>query len=570
LACKYNPFCLLGALFTMYNKMGLSELTRHKSFISFLSELKERKVLRVAVAYIVVTWIVIQVGESTFEALNLPSWANSLLVVFIMLGFPFAMLLAWAYELTPDGIIKDSEDDVAYRIGSQQIPDSVRALIDKPMLPSIAVLQFEDMSPEQDQTYFCQGIAEEILCALDEVNDLNVAARLASFQFSSKSADILEIGRKLNVSVVLEGSVRKAGDHIRITIQLINAHTGYQFWTGQYNHELKDIFEIQEQMAQAVVSAMRLSIGDNKLTRSMTKNTEAYDAFLKAKSYLTHPDKQSILYARKFYQRAVELDPDFGRAWAKLATTYVYEHLCGDPHGSALAEAERISNMALQVAPDIAESHIARGLTCSLHSDYAQADLEFETAINLYPASFNAWFSWARCKAFQGDTRKAVEFYQKASEIRPHDYQSVLIQVRFLEELGDSDGAEEKAKEGLEKAKAALEVSPDEYHAWNMGAFALHKLGQLTEAKKWMETSMQNSPHNSILTYNAASFYAMIGDIEKSLDYLTRAADSGCLNLGWLEQDSGLVRVREDPRYEQLLTKFKGECFCGCANPACL
>jgi len=550
--------------------MGIPRLTRHQSFISFLSELKERKVLRVAVAYIVVTWIVIQVAESTFEALNLPDWSNSLLVVFIMFGFPFAVLLAWAYELTPDGIIKDTEDSVAHRITPENLlHDGTDATGEHP-LPSIAVLQFEDMSSEQDQIYFCEGIAEEILYALNEVDGLNVAARLASFQFDSKSADILEIGKRLNVSVVLEGSVRKAGDQIRITIQLINAHSGYQFWAGQYNHDLKDIFEIQEQMAQAVVSAMRLSIGDNRLTRSMTQSTNAYDAFLKAKSYFTRPDKQSILYARKFYQLAVKIDPDFGRAWAKLASTYVYEHLCGDPHGNAKSEAMRISNIALRIAPGIAESHIAMGITCSIHLDYAKADHEFEIAINLYPASFNAWFTWARSKTYQGDARKAVEFYQKASEIRPTDYQSVLMQVRFLTELGDSDGAEEKSKEGLKRAKAVLELSPDEYHAWNMGAFALHKLGKLDKAKTWMETSMLNSPRNSILTYNAASFYALIGDTDRAFRYLAQAADSGCLNLGWLEQDAGLSLVRDDSRYEELIHKFEGGCACACANPACL
>jgi len=539
---------------------------QRKRFISWLNELKERKVLRVAVAYIVVTWIVIQVGESTFEALNLPEWANTLLVVFVLFGFPFALLMAWAYELTPDGIIKDPDGNTGRRMaryGGERENDEHTT-------PSIAVLQFEDMSFERDQAYFCEGIAEEILCALNEVDGLNVAARLASFQFGSKSADILEIGRKLNVSVVLEGSVRKVGDQIRITIQLINTHTGYQFWAGQYNHDLKDIFEVQEQMAQAVVNAMRLSIGGNKLTRPLTQSTEAYDLYLKAKSYFTRPDKQSILFARQFYQRAVEIDPDFGRAWAKLASTYVFEYLCNDSDGNARSEARRISDIALSVAPEIADSHIASGITYSINLDYKQADLEFETAVNLYPDSFGAWFTWARSKTYQGDARKAVEYYQKASELRPQDYQSVLVQVRLLSELGDADGAKEKAKEGLDRAKAFLELSPDEYRAMNMGAFALHILGQDTEAKKWMETSMQNSPRNSILTYNAASFYAMIGDIDKSLDYLTRAAETGCLNLDWLAQDEDLKLLRDEPRFNQLIVQFKEGCSCPSANPVCL
>lgn len=540
------------------------------NIISFFGELKQRKVLQVAVAYVVVTWIVIQVGDSTFEALNLPDWSGTLLVIFIMLGFPIALLLAWAYELTPDGIVKDPDGKAGYRsVYERPGYDSAKENGEN-QTPSIAVLQFEDMSPEQDQVYFCEGIAEEILCALNEVDGLNVAARLASFQFGSKSADVIEIGRRLNVSVVLEGSVRKAGDQIRITIQLIDAYTGYQFWAGQYNHGLKDIFEVQKQMAQAVVNAMRLSIRDNKLTRPMTQSTEAYDLYLKANSFFTRPDKQSILFARQFYQRAVESDPGFGKAWAKLASTYVYEYLCSDPNGNARSEARRISNIALGVAPGIAESHIASGITYSIYKDYEQADLEFETAINLYPESFVAYFTWARSKTYQGDARKAVELYQKAAEIRSLDYQSVLMQLRCLSDLGDLKAAKEKAEEGLRRAKAFLELSPDEYRALNMGAFALHILGELSEAKKWMEASMQNSPRNSILTYNAASFYAMIGDIDKSLDYLAQAAESGCLNLSWLAQDAGLKLLKNEPRFKDLIHRFENRRSCGCPNPVCL
>ena len=541
-------------------------LDSSRSIVSFVNELKERKVLRVAVAYLVVTWIVIQVGESTFESLNLPIWANGFLIVFAMLGFPFALLMAWAFELTPDGIVKDPDGDAGRRLaryGSEKEDAELKS-------PSIAVLQFEDMSLEQDQTYFCEGIAEEILYALDEVEGLKVASRLGAFQFGSKSADVLDIGRQLNVSAVLEGSIRKAGDRIRITIQLIDTSDGYQFWAGQYNHDLKDIFEVQEEMAQAVVSAMRLTLDDNKLTRPMTQSSEAYDLYLKAKSYFTRPDKQSILFARQFYQRAVEIDPDFGRAWAKLASTYVFEYLCSDPGGNAKAEARRISNIALRVAPGIADSRIASGITYSIDRDYERADSEFETAISLHPQSFGAWFTWARSKSYQGDARKAVELYQKASRIRPQDYHSVLVQVRLLSELGDSEGAKEKAREGLHRAKVFLELSPDEYRAKNMGAFALYILGEVDEAKAWMESSMQNSPRNSVLSYNAASFYAMTGDTEKSLDYLTQAAETGCLNLDWLAQDAGLSPLRDEPRFKDLVNRFKGGCYCATSNPVCL
>jgi adenylate cyclase len=399
--------------------MSAPKIVSHTRLISFLSELKERKVLRVAIAYIIVTWIVIQVGEATFDALNLPVWSETLLVVFIMLGFPFALLLAWAYEITPDGLVNELHGDWrshAARQAAQPVGSSEG--VENPS-QSIAVLQFEDMSFEQDQKYFCEGIAEEILCALNEVDGLTVAARFASFQFGSKSGDILEIGRRLNVSVILEGSVRRSGDQIRITIQLINTMNGYQFWAGQYNHNMKDIFDVQEQIAQAVVRAMRLSIGGNLLlTKPITENTEAYDLYLKGNSYFTRPDKQNIVFARQLFQQAVEIEPSFGRAWAKLASTYAYEFLSTKPNENAREEARRISKKALRLDPGIPETHIARGIAYSIYEDFKQADLEFEIAIDLEPKSYSAWFTWARSKTYQGDVNKAIEFYQNASETR--------------------------------------------------------------------------------------------------------------------------------------------------------
>ena len=529
----------------------------HSHFVSFLSELKERKVLRVAIAYIVVSWIVMQVGEVTFEALKMPTWSQSLLVIFSLLGFPIALVMAWAYEITPDGIVEDRDGHPDKLIlPSRTQYDGAKVNGNNPSA-SIAVLPFEDMSFDQDQSYFCEGIAEEILCALAEVDGLSVAARVASFQFGSKSADILEIGRKLNVSVVLEGSVRKAGDQIRITIQLIDARDGYQFWAGQYNHNLKAIFDVQEQIAKAVVNAMRLSIGDNLLTRPMTGSTEAYDLYLKGNSYFTRPDKQNILFARQLFERAVEIDPDYGRAWARLASTHAYEFLCTKPNGNARQEAERISEKALQLAPGIPDSHIARGIAHSICQDYSQADLEFEIAVDLDPDLFSAWFTWARSKTYQGEVHKAIEYYQKAAEIRPEDYQSVLIQMSLMGSLGDLKGARKKAEEGLRRAEDFLELNPDENRAWNMGAFALQRLGRGDEAKEWMDTSLRNSPRNSLLTYNAASFYALADETDKSLDYLERAANSGCLNLSWMEQDADLNPVRDNPRFKEIIAQFK-------------
>jgi len=538
--------------------MSSPKLARSTRFTSLLSELKERKVLRVSIAYIVVAWIVMQVGEVTFDALQLPSWALTMLVTFTLLGFPIALVLAWAYEITPSGIIRDIDGN----LDNPYIPDTQVEIETEVQAeergPSIAVLMFEDMSHKKDQGYFCEGIAEEILCALCEVDGLHVAARVASFQFGSRSADIEEIGKLLNVSVVLEGSVRKAGDQIRTTVQLINANDGYQFWAGQYNHDMKDVFEVQEQIAQAVVTAMKVSFTEGDLVRPQTNDSGAYDYYLQGNRFFNQPDKQNIFFARQLFKRAVKLDPEYGLAWAKLASTYAYEFLCSTPNAGTKYEARRLSLKALELAPEIPESHIARGIAHSICEEYHEADEEFETAIALSPMSFGAWFTFARSKTYEGDIRKAIELYQKASEVRPEDYQSLLLQVSMLEGIGDFRGSKQKAKEGLKRAKAFLKLRPDDNRAWNMGAFALQTLGDPAGAEEWMETSIRNSPRNSILTYNAACFYALTGESKKSLDYLSQTADWGCLNLNWLEQDTDLDPVRDSQRFKEIVAQFRG------------
>jgi adenylate cyclase len=538
--------------------MVKSAAAENNSLVTLLSQLKDRKVLRVAIAYMVVAWIVMQVGEVTFEALQLPEWALTMLICFSLLGFPIVLVLAWAYEITPGGIVRDVDGNLDY-VGTTSVHrEALASTSIKDIEPSIAVLAFEDMSYKKDQVYFCEGIAEEILCALNEVDGLHVAARVASFQFGSRSADILEIGRLLNVSVVLEGSVRKAGDRIRTTVQLINAQDGYQFWASQYDHDMKDIFEIQEQIAQAVVNAMRLSISENKLTQPKTQCAEAYDLYLKGNRFFNLQDKQNIFFARQLFKQAVELDPGYGLAWAKLASTYAHESMCSKRVAGVRNEARRVSLKALELAPEIPESHIARGIAHSIFREYREADLEFETAIGLNPNSFGAWFTYARSKTCQGDVPKAIEFYQKAADVSPEDYQSVLLQVSLLKSRGDLKGARAKAQEGLRRARAFLKLNPDDNRAWNMGASALQTLGKTSEAEEWIQTSLRNSPRDSVITYNAACFYALIGNIDKSLDYLAQSADVGCLNLDWLEQDSDLDSIRDNPRFEEIISSYKG------------
>jgi adenylate cyclase len=518
---------------------------------SFLAQLRKRKVIRVGIAYVIVGWIMMQVGEVTFEALGLPAWALTLLIVTVLLGFPIALVLAWAFEVTPEGIRKDTAGQ------AEDLEEDTAPLVLDRSAPSIAVLPFDDMSELGDQAYFCEGIAEEILNALCKVSNLRVASRMTAFCFGSQSADVREIGRRLNVQTVLEGSVRKAGDQLRITVQLVKTADGYHLWSRQYDRRLEDLFEIQREIADSIASALSVTLKRKSPSEKQKVDPRAYDLFLRGLSFFGKQNMQDNVYARQMFMRALEADPGFGRAWAGLAYTYGFEYLYFNATDINREEALRTSRKALELAPDLAESHVSAGIANCMVQDYQQAEEAFEKAIELDPENFDAWYFFARDKVHEGDLERAVRLFERAAQVRPEDYQSVLLQPQLWHSLGDPKRERDAAHKGIERARAVLELNPDDNRAHNMGAFALLRLGQREEALEWMRTSVAKSPMDSIVNYNAACLYSLAGEVEKSLDCLENCyLKVGNLNREWLLHDSDLDNVREHPRFAKILASF--------------
>jgi len=520
-----------------------------KPLKSFFLKLRKRKVIRVGFVYVCVCWIMMQVGEVTFEALALPPWALTLLIVILLLGFPIALVLAWALEVTPEGIRKDSASLTAKADeGPPELDQSA---------PSIAVLPFNDLSEQGDQVYFCEGIAEEILNSLCKVANLRVASRMTAFRFGSKSVDVKELGRKLKVQTVLEGSVRKSGDRLRITAQLIKTADGYHLWSRQYDRRLEDIFEIQEEIADSIASALSLTLKRKTTSAQQQLDPKAYDLFLRGLSYFAKHNIQDTVYARQMFGRALEVDREFGRAWAGLAYTYGFEYMYFNATNVNRDEALRTSKRALELAPDLAESHISAGIAHCMVQDYATAEAEFEKAIELDPESYDAWYFYGRSKVHEGDLKLALKLYECAAQVRPEDYQSVLLQAQLYHSLGDHKHELESARKGIKRVRDVLELNPDDNRARNLGAFALLRLGEREEAERWMKTSLEKAPMDSIVNYNAACFYALAGEVEKSLDCLENCyLKVGNLNREWLLNDSDLGNVRDDPRFAEILAKF--------------
>ncbi len=514
----------------------------------FWSQLKKRKVVRVALAYIIVGWIVMQVGEVIFEALGVPPWALSLLIVLILLGFPIAIILSWAYEVTPQGIHKDPAGNIEAMTEIEDYQDGA---------PSIAVLPFDDLSEKGNQAYFCEGMAEEILNALCKVANLRVASRVAAFQFSGKKADIKEIGRKLRVKAVLEGSVRKSGDKLRITAQLINTSDGFHVWSRQYDRRLADIFEIQEEIANSITSALSVSLKHQHNVTQQQVDPKAYDFFLRGLSYFARHTTQDNVYARQMFRQAIDIDPGFGRAWAGAAYTYGFEYMYFNASNVNLEEAKRTSARALELAPDLAESHVSSGIAHCMSQEYGDSEAEFEKAIELDPKNYEAWYFFGRAKVHEGDLERALKLFERASRVRPEDFQSVLLQAQLYTSLDRKGRALEVTREGIKRVRAVLELNPDDNRALNMGAFALLRLGQTEEAIKWMSTSMSNAPMDSIIQYNGACFFSLAGEVDHALDCLENCLIKvGNISREWLIHDSDMDNIRSHPRYKEITKSF--------------
>jgi adenylate cyclase len=513
---------------------------------SFWDQLKKRKVIRVGIAYVIVGWIVMQVGEVTFEALTLPPLALTLLVVIILLGLPIALVLAWAYEVTPEGVRKDSAGEV--KLAEIELNDLQDAT------PSIAVLPFDDMSKQGDQGYFCEGIAEEILNALCKVPNLHVASRVSAFQFGGKRADVTEIGKRLKVQSVLEGSVRKSGNQLRITAQLVKTSDGFHLWSRQFDRRLEDIFEIQEEIADSIAHTLSVTLKRKSESTFKQVDCKAYDFFLRGQSYFGKHDIQDTVYARQMFTRALEVDPEYGRAWAGLAYTYGFEHMYFNATDVNRDEALRTSKKALELAPDLAESHVSAGIAYCMIKDYENSEVEFEKAIELDPKNYDAWYFFGRAKIHEGDIKRALKLFERAARARPEDYQSVLLQAQLHVSLDNKEKALEVTRKGIERVRSVLSLNPDDNRALNLGAFALLRLGEQEEAREWMQASMAKAPMDSIIQYNAACFYALDGNIEKALDCLEHCfVKVGNISREWLLHDSDLDSVRDHPRYAEIL-----------------
>jgi len=429
-----------------------------------------------------------------------------------------------------------------------------------PDASAIAVLPFTDMSPGRDQDYFCEGLAEELIDALTHVDGLRVAARSSSFQFRGGGVDVREAGRRLGVGALLEGSVRKDGDRLRITVQLIDVTSGYHKWSHRFDRDVGDVFAIQDEIAESVATTLRggaLSQRERYAVRRLQTAAEPYEHFLRGRQSLHRMQQPDMDHSRRMFERAIELDADYAPAWAGLATVHASLFEWWGARDEDLQLADRASHKAMELAPDLADAHVARGFALSLHRRYDEAQAHFEAAARINPHLFDAYYYYGRMAFARGEAERSADLYRRASEVRQEDFQSILLLAQSLRMLGRKDEARAATREGIVRVERVLALNPVEGRALAMGSLALFDEGDTERAMEWSRRSLELYPDDMSALINAACLRTRAGLKEEALAIIERVFSRGWGKRDWVEQDPDYDCLRDDPRFKLLLAKLK-------------
>ena len=511
------------------------------SWSGLTAELGRREVYPVVFAYAVVAWLLLQIGEVTFEPMGLPDWVMTALIVVVIIGFPISIVLPWCFDITPSGIFRENAD--------------IHALVTREYGASVAVLPFIDLSETQDQEYFCEGVAEEITNSLVKIPSLHVAARSSAFQYNSEAGDVREIGNELGVNTILEGSVRKSDGVIRVTAQLVKVSDGYHLWSKTFDRKLEDVFAIQEEIASNIASSLLDSVSSqhrDAIRRPRSANIDAYDYYLRGKKHFWRCRKSNIEYSVEMFRQAVELDPEFSLAWAGYADCHSFLAMYVERTSEHIEEAHRASKRAIALDPDIAESHASRGLACLVSRDFDRAEEEFQKAIDINPYLGRTYHFYARERFQRGDLKSAAKLFRQAFGLDPADYQSRCLRVQILWSLGQPGKSRKEAREAIAAVERHMKECPDDTSALNLGALSLILLGHEDRARRWLDRALQIDPDDPIVLYNAACGHSLLNDIDAAFDNLERALARGTISLDWMRNDGDLNNVRNDPRYAAL------------------
>jgi TolB-like protein len=569
---------------------------------TFFAELKRRNVYKVAVAYAVAGWALSQGIAQVFPVFDVPNWVIRSIVVLIIIGLPIALVLAWRFEITPQGIKRTETADAMPESARQKKHTWIYVVVigglvsiglfflgrysaeNKTASPSgisnksIAVLPFVDLSEGHNQEYFCDGISEEILDALAKVEGLRVVARTSSFSFKGKNADVSEIAQKLNVQNVLEGSLRREGNRIRITAQLVNAHDGFHIWSDTLERELEGVFAVQDEITRSIVDALKIKLAVAPPARAQ-QNTEAYDLYLQGLYLSNKSDEENLRKSLNLFQRALDKDPTLSRAWVGIAKVWFWLADAYVKPLEAYQAVESAATKALELNEKDADAHAYLSEAKRvLHWDWKTAERELQRAVEIDPNSAMAHLLFAHHRVCSGDLAGGQIELDEAKRLDPlspiiSDHQAILF--LYLDRLDDAVVAAKRTltldpnynyleptlariyrEQGkLEDALALYLKAQEGTREPNAGlAIAYARLGRITEAQRMLQQLIDKANRGYVAGEQIACVFVALDNHDEAFRWLNRAVDEHSGNFIAIHRE--LRPLYSDSRFPQLLRRM--------------
>ena len=554
--------------------------------MSFIEELKKRKVFRVAASYAVVAFIIFQLVEILFPIFNFPQWTQQFIVIIILLGFPIAVIFSWIFDKTPEGFIKTTKKNIKTdpikkddrplymqkrnlllvfgliggvligRFGQDLLPKE-----DKINDKSIAVLPFENLGQDEEDEYFADGMTEDILTELSKIKDLLVISRTTVMKYKNTNKSLKEIGKELGVANILEGSIRRVGGRVRITGQLIKASSDQHLWAEKYDRDIKDIFAVQDEVANAIANALRIELSDEEammISASQTESIEAYDYYIKGRQLSYSYENKNRVAAINLYKKAIEIDPKYALPYAGISRVRMSQRTMQGMDlefaAMALKEAEQNAKKAVVLGANEAEAHFALGFFYNQSEKYDKAFSSFNTAIMLNPSHAHAHDEIGDVYLYNyGDFDRAIIWYNKALKRDPE-----LIPAKwFKSEILLRDG---RVKEGLDLLNEALSQNPNVTQFLTLKHVALMMLGNYEEAYNFILNKKENyTNENSLLRYYQAVGLSLLylkrfSDLEKIIDEISTTPNS---NRTHHKEYLTLLKHYEKADYQKVIDGFE-------------
>jgi TolB-like protein/Flp pilus assembly protein TadD len=586
---------------------------------NFFAELKRRNVYKVAVAYAVASWLLIQIATQVFPFFEIPNWAVRLVVLILIAGFPVALVFSWAFEITPEGIVRETEVEpgksithhsgrkivaltitlaaiaaalLAFQLFGLKLRSTLSAKQNESAIPekSIAVLPFDNLSRDPDNAYFSEGIQDEILTRLAKIGNFKVISRTSTEQFRSKSGNVSEIAKQLGVAHILEGSVQKAGDSVRVNVQLINALTDAHLWGDTYDRKLTDIFAIESEIAKSVAENLKARLNgraEEVLAARPTENPAAHELYLKGRYFWNRRNTASLRKAGDYFQQAIDLDPNYALAYAGLADVHsILPIYAGTAPKNDVPKALAAARKAVELDRNLAEAHTSLGNALLFNAQLKLAEQEFRRALELNSnyATAHQWL--AECLQGQGRFPESLAENERAHELDPL---SLIINASYASSLsgvGRYDDAVKQARKALEldpdlvpgheilgqtcEEQGKLDEAIAEYQKANelaatpanfaMLAHAYAKTGRMGETRKILDKLSDLSAQQYVGAYPLAIVHLALGEKDEALRLLEQSFVERDILLqglfGSIKIDKRLDPLRHDPRFQRLVERF--------------